>query len=731
MALTPHEVLNEPSKPLNGRSIDADDGVGLNPAMAIFEFGPFLLDPAKRSLVRDGVPQSVTPKAFDVLLLLVEQRGRVLSKDELLKTIWPDTFVDEANLSQQIFMLRRILNGDSKDPEYIATVPRRGYSFVGDAIERPVTEPAVARPVRRWRRVPALWLAALTVVVMLVGVRSWWRPAGSGPRILSVTALPGLEQHPSISPDGNFVAFSWTGPDVEGRPHIWIKAVDSEAKRRLTETPQAESRPAWSPDGREIAFLRAGQGVFVASALGGSERQISKSGSMVGWTPDGRSLLITDRLNDGPRGIFKIDLGTGERRQVTQPSAGMGDWTFAVSPDGSTLAFVRYGRPGISDLYVVPIEGGEGRRRTNWDAQIGGVAWTPDGRDLLYSVHEATGLDQYLFRIAAEGRAPEHGARALHTAAVGPSMSRPAPGVPGRIAFTTGRIDVGLRLIDLGNPGSGEAIGNAQPFADSTRIDCPGRFSRNGTRVAFLSSRTGWVEAWVADDDGSHLRQATTLRATEMLIGGWSPDQRRFAIDAAIAGNSDVYLVSLDGTPPVHLTTEPGFDGLADWSADGRWIYFSSDRSGRNEIWKVPSAGGPAVQVTRHGGVQAREAPDGRTLYYLDRTPPGAGGVSGTSRLMQVPTDGGDEAVVLEGVRFGLWSVTDQGIVFVTIAPAFDALDLYAFADRRVHRIGVLPHRVSRIAGLAGLDVSRDGRSALINVTDHWESDIMVADGIR
>ena len=98
---------------------------------------------------------------------------------------------------------------------------------------------------------------------------------------------------------------------------------------------------------------------------------------------------------------------------------------------------------------------------------------------------------------------------------------------------------------------------------------------------------------------------------------------------------------------------------------------------------------------------------------------------------MQVPADGGDEAVVLEGVRFLLWSVTDQGIAFVTIAPAFDALDLYAFADRRVRRIGVLPHRVSRIAGLGGLAVSRDGRSALINVTDHWESDIMVADGIR
>ena len=85
--------------------------------MAIFEFGPFVLDPAKRSLLRNGNPESVTPKAFDLLLFLIEQRGRVLSKDELLTGVWPGTFVEEANLSQQIFMLRRTLNGASNGPE--------------------------------------------------------------------------------------------------------------------------------------------------------------------------------------------------------------------------------------------------------------------------------------------------------------------------------------------------------------------------------------------------------------------------------------------------------------------------------------------------------------------------------------------------------------------------------------------------------------------------------------
>ena len=148
----------------------------------------------------------------------------------------------------------------------------------------------------------------------------------------------------------------------------------------------------------------------------------------------------------------------------------------------------------------------------------------------------------------------------------------------------------------------------------------------------------------MANADGSGSRQVTALQATELLVGEWSPDDRRLVIDAAIAGNSDVYVVSLGGGPPVRLTTEAAFDGLANWSADGRWIYFSSDRSGRAELWKMPADGGRAVQVTHEGGVQPAEAPDGRTLFYLDR----AGGTSESGTLKQVPVEGGDEVVVLE-----------------------------------------------------------------------------------
>jgi hypothetical protein len=158
------------------------------------------------------------------------------------------------------------------------------------------------------------------------------------------------------------------------------------------------------------------------------------------------------------------------------------------------------------------------------------------------------------------------------------------------------------------------------------------------------------------------------------------------------------------------LTTEPSFDLLTEWSADERWIFFSSDRSGSLEIWKVPAEGGLAEQVTRHGGGQPKLGPDGQTLFYLDRPPPGPGGVSGSSTLKSVPIGGGAEVAVPDGVRFGLWSVTDRGIAFVTIEPESDAIDFYSFGDRKVRRLGRLPFRVSRCLGLGTLHVGRAGR---------------------
>src|SRR5208282_6741372 len=104
-------------------------------AKAIFEFGAFRLDPAERLLLRQKVPVQLPPKAFDALVLMVESPGRLLEKDELLRRVWPDTFVEESNLAQHISILRKALRDGEEGFQYIETVPRHGYRFVAEVKE--------------------------------------------------------------------------------------------------------------------------------------------------------------------------------------------------------------------------------------------------------------------------------------------------------------------------------------------------------------------------------------------------------------------------------------------------------------------------------------------------------------------------------------------------------------------------------------------------------------------
>ena len=339
-------------------------------------------------------------------------------------------------------------------------------------------------------------------------------------QLLPLASYPGVEGPPALSPDGNLVAFAWSGHADAGPTDIYVKAVESEALRRLTATPCSETSPAWSPDGHSIAFVRDGQGVFTMSQLGGAERQVSASGTHVAWAGDSKSVLIRDReRNSGPFGIYQVFLDTLERRRLTQAPVGDGDWRFEVSPDGRTLAFIRYEKRGIADVYVVPMAGGEPRRLSNWSATMYGLSWTPDGQEIVYDVDEPPA--SRLWRIHANSATPARGSPIadIPAAAMNPSISRPTPGQPARLAFQTIARDVDLHLMDLDARLVNDTL-ESQPFSNSTRIEGSARFSPDGSRIAFASLRSGAPEVWVAERDGSGLRQVTALGA-HWSVGWW------------------------------------------------------------------------------------------------------------------------------------------------------------------------------------------------------------------
>ena len=600
--------------------------------------------------------------------------------------------------------------------------------------------PAEPVPASTHDRLPARWWMAGVAVVLVVasmwGVRRLRAPEEFEPTLLTVTSMPGAEEDPSLSPDGNFVAFSWRGTAPNADSDIWIKAVDGESRRQLTNTPDAlETWPVWSPDNRYVAFTRLGKttstsSVLMVSALGGPEQMIAEQSRDATWLPDSRSLVMMSLTPNGRFVLVHHVLETGARSVLIEAPARFQDIHPRVSPDGKTLAFSRQG-DGRSALFVMPMAGGEATLLDEWRSGLaGGLEWTPDSREILYARPEPSG--RRLVRVSVDGHRPAVPVASVPYGAINPSVSR-LRGQTYRLAVSSGQPDVGLRLVDLNGPRRAATLTADAPFCDSTRVDTPGRFSPDGSQVAFVSDRSGTQQVWVANLDGSALRSVTQQKDATFSLGSWSPDGRFLTFDGTIGERTHIFVAPASGGPIKPLTEGSPTEIDPEWSQDGQWIFYASDESGQWAIWKMSTDGRTRVRLTSEVGYEPRQSPDGRSLYFTDH--PRMYGLGLVSTLKRIPIDGGPAEVVVPHVIAGAWDVTDSGIVFVgeKTGPrdAPDTLQIYDFAERRVRPLGELAFRVGPYGVNHFLTVSRDGRWALVAHVDRWERDILVVDNFR
>jgi Tol biopolymer transport system component len=248
---------------------------------------------------------------------------------------------------------------------------------------------------------------------------------------LPLTSFPGEESAVTFSPDGNQVAFVWDGEKGDNED-IYTKVVGAGAPVPLTTSPASDRHPAWSPDGRYIAFIRVSEGeggIFLVPPLGGVERKIDSAqweygwdlyGAGLSWSPDGQFLVLSDKSTpQGPASLFVLSVDRLDRRKLTAPPAPpgdrhvptapvdtAGDLAPAIAPDGQTVAFYRLTSLGSGDIYLVPFAGGEPRRLTFEETWIERLAWTPDGRELVFS-SGGPFQSSSLWRVSAVGGKPE------------------------------------------------------------------------------------------------------------------------------------------------------------------------------------------------------------------------------------------------------------------------------------------------------------------------------------
>ena len=597
-----------------------------------YDFGPFRLETGERVLLREGRPVPLTPKVFETLLALVEDSGRILDKEDLLRKVWPDTFVEEVSLAKKVSILRKVL-GEDGDHHYIETIPRRGYRFVAEVHEswlaghelQPLAQDLNSASLatrngesssavtpnnvqsRSGRRV---WLVALLSFGLLAssGLLYWsfsLRPGADRTfspvlNAIPLTSYQGRENQVSFSPDGNQIAFVWNGPHGDNSD-IYVKLVDAETPLRLTTDAAEDINPVWSPDGRSIAFLRHSaerSEVYLIPALGGAERklagmapyQVPSDGSSSYFSPDGRYLAVPDRLlSSEPLGIFLISIDTGDRRRLTSPPPGiLGDYCPAFSPDGRSLAFTRSARWSTDDVYVVALSGGEPARVTFDNMTIHGIAWTSDSREIVFASRRG-GSTRHLWRVAVGGDTP----RRVDT--IGNDVLSPALASPGgRLAYTQALDDLNIWRIEL--DGSGKVTSQSELIA-STFGDHGPDYSPDGSKIVFASGRSGNNAIWISENDGTKPRLVHSCGPYVTGTPRWSPDGRSIVFDSrscapGAAGNPDVYLINPDGGPATRLTDDASEDVAPSWSRDGKWYLFRVESQ-----WKHAESGRCPLQA--------------------------------------------------------------------------------------------------------------------------------------
>ena len=532
-------------------------------------------------------------------------------------------------------------------------------------------------------------------------MRSPAKPQETALNPIPLTTYPGFQARPSFSPDGNQVAFVWNG-EKQDNFDIYVKMIGTNGPPlRLTTDAASDYGPAWSPDGRFIAFLRvlpsAKSAVLLIPAIGGLERKIAEIFTdrpplPPTWSPDGKWLAISQKDSETePFALSLLSVDTGEKRRLTSPPKEFfSDFDPAFSPDGRSLAFSRSidpRSPGLSDLYLLALSdelkpAGEPRQITFGNQGAEDPAWTADGREIVYAVGSMVGRGLWRIPVFGHtaGRTEPQRLPSVGDDAYEPAISRDGHRLAYVHSFSHGSI---WRVAAPGREGKGlRPLSQPASLISSTRDDLMPQFSPDGKKIAFQSARSGSLEVWVCEADGSNAVQLTSLGGPDVTTPRLSPDGERVAFDSNAAGEFDIYVVGVNGGKPQRMTTDPANDGNPSWSHDGQWIYFDSARTGAQQVWKMPANGGEAVQVTKDGGYAPLESPDGKFLYYTKAL------YSGT--LWRIPVEGGEAAKVLDGLNFyENLAIADGGLYFVptTNKTGASSIQFLSFATNKISNI--------------------------------------------
>ncbi|HXW05943.1 MAG TPA: winged helix-turn-helix domain-containing protein [Vicinamibacterales bacterium] len=539
-----------------------------------YEFGVFSLDLAEHRLLRHGQPVPLTPKVFELLRVLVQRAGHLVSKEQLMKEVWGNSFVEESNLNRGISVLRKALR-ESADERYIETVPKVGYRFVAPVVERaneahpatasranprtggdpessmtgtasrtlPVWAGGSLSPVRAFGIAAAALLIIGALAFAVLGRGRHQRAAAPTTPVHRQLTFTGKEVTPTVSPDGERIAYVSTEP----QRRVMTRALAGGPSTTVFSAPEA-GWLRWSPDGAELLFWARGEGrdgMYIAPRSG-AVRRIARGPFVACWSPDSsaiaiawfqaRKLRIVDRLG--------AELGTLNL-------AGINGWIWDLdwSAAAGRLLFVANDEQRRPAIWTIRPDGTGQNKVLTADSEIRAARWSPSGNDIYYSrlVNQTVSI-----------------------------YKAPADSDP-----------------DAGAEGDGPLLSG---------LDTDGAFalSADGARLVYARSPYH-SNLWIVEADA-----ATGLATNRQLTQGTSlverprvsPDGQWIVFNMGYESRAELYTIPTAGGAPTQLTFLDAFSVGGVWSKDGRSVAFASTRGGKARVWMVSADGGPPRPVS-------------------------------------------------------------------------------------------------------------------------------------
>ena len=502
----------------------------------LVRFGVFEVDLRSGELRKAGAKLKISGQPFQVLAILLENPGEIVTREDLLKRLWPDTFVDgDHNLNTAINKIREVLGDSAENPRFVETLPRRGYRFIAPVEgARPAMPPEPVNtpraPVVRSVRWGVLRTGVLIGAIALIAIAGLFlyklhrvsEPVVQQRALTRLTSDDGLQTGATWSPDGRFIAYS---SDRGGKFDIWIQQISGGDPIQITKGPGQNWQPDWSPDGKYIAYRsEEGEGgIYIMPALGGAglQRKIASFGYYPRWSPDSSRILLQPAY-----GLFVVGLNGDAPREVMTDLPQNSVSTFSAwHPDGkrittwmfdNTQNLVIGSDSPLPHFSTEPVDGGraiESRFPPSLQKQIEALevapgfpewrmdfrfAWAPSGKAIYF---------ERSFR----------GARNLWRMTVDPATLQPT---------------------------------NVERLTTSAGLDAELSVSPDGTKLAFTSERQQ-IRAWALPFDANHGRVTGPGEpVTSAGIEAWALDLSRDGKKLSVWGDRD-------GKPGVWETSVP------------------------------------------------------------------------------------------------------------------------------------------------------------------------------